>query len=67
MIYSEVIKDIMVENGLSQEELATILGVHQTTVEQWLLGKKKPGFDSIMSIYKHFGVTSNDLFGVEGN
>ncbi len=65
MIYSEIIRDIMLENGLSQEELAAVLGVHQTTVGQWLLGKKKPGFDSVLSIYKHFGVTPNDLFGID--
>ncbi len=65
MIYSEIIKDIMLESGLTQEELAAVLGVHQTTVGQWVLGKKKPGFDSILSIYHHFGVTPNDLFGID--
>ena len=65
MQFSEIIKDIMLENDLSQVEMAEILGVHQTTVGQWLLGKKKPGFDSILLIYRHFGVTPNELLGVD--
>ena len=64
MTYSEIIKDIMLERGMSQEEFAKMIGVHQTTVGQWILGKKKPGFDSILLIYRHFGVTPNDLMGI---
>lgn len=65
MIYAEVIKELMLENNLSQQGLANILGVNQTTVSQWLLGKKKPGYDSIMLIYEKFGVEPNVLFGIE--
>ena len=42
MEFVEVIRDIMSENGFSQEDFARIIGVNQTTVSQWLLGKKKP-------------------------
>ena len=55
----------MSENGLSQEAFARIIGVNQTTVSQWLLGKKKPSYDSIRSIYEKFGVTPNELFGIK--
>ena len=65
MPYIEVIKEIMNLNNLSQDKLAKILGVHQTTVSQWLLGKKKPGYDSIMLIYEKFDVEPNTLFGIE--
>ena len=64
MAYVEVIKNIMIENNLSQQKLADILGVNQTTISQWLLGKKKPGYDSIRVIYEKFGVTPNELFGI---
>lgn len=64
MPYVEVIKNIMIENNLSQQNLADILGVNQTTISQWLLGKKKPGYDSIRVIYEKFGVTPNELFGI---
>ena len=48
--------------NLSQEKLADILGVNQTTVSQWLLGNKKPGYDSIMLLYKKFDIEPNLLF-----
>ncbi len=65
MPYINVIQQIMTENNLSQQKLADILGVNQTTVGQWLLGKKKPGYDSIMLLYKKFNIEPNTLFGVE--
>ena len=65
MKYKEVIKDIMEENKLSQQQLGAILGVNQTTIGQWLAGNKKPSFDSIIIIYEKFGVTPNELFGIE--
>ncbi len=64
MPYIEIIKQLMVEQNLSQQKLADALGVNQTTVSQWLLGKKKPGYDSIMLLYKTFDVEPNLLFGV---
>jgi len=64
MEYQEILKDIMCENNLSQMALAQILGVNQTTISQWLLGNKKPSFDSILALYINFGVTPNELFGI---
>ncbi len=65
MIYSDVIREVMELKQLSQEALARELGVHQTTVGQWLMGKKKPGYDSIYMLYRKFGVEPNLLFGIE--
>lgn len=64
MPYIEVLKEIMKINNLSQQKLADILGVNQTTISQWLLGNKKPGYDSIMLIYKKFNIEPNELFGI---
>ena len=65
MGYVDVIRQLMLDKGLSQQKLANELGVNQTTVSQWLLGKKKPGFDSIMLLYEKFGIEPNLLFGIE--
>lgn len=65
MVYVEIIKQIMQEKGLSQQTFADILGVNQTTVSQWLLGKKKPGYDSILLLYEKFDIEPNLLFGIE--
>lgn len=65
MKYIEVIKQLMIERGLSQQALADIIGVNQTTISQWLLGRKKPGYDSIMALYEKFEIEPNLLFGIE--
>ena len=65
MFYIDIIKQIMQEKGLSQQAFADVLGVNQTTVSQWLLGHKKPGYDSILLLYEKFGVEPNLLFGIE--
>lgn len=65
MAFQEVIKEIIELNHLSQQALADALGVHQTTVSQWLLGKKKPSYDNILAIYEKFGVEPNHLFGIK--
>lgn len=65
MTYSEIIKQLMIERDLSQEKLARILSVNQTTVGQWLNGKKKPSYDNILAFYTHFGITPNEFFGID--
>ena len=65
MNYVDIIKQIMIDKNLSQQAFANILGVNQTTVSQWLLGKKKPGYDSIYLLYEKFDIEPNLLFGIE--
>lgn len=55
----------MEERKLSQKKLADLLGVNQTTVGQWLAGKKKPNYDSILLLYEKFGITPDRLFRIE--
>ena len=65
MWYIDIIKQVMQEQELSQQAFANALGINQTTVSQWLLGKKKPGYDSIMLLYEKFDIEPNLLFGIE--
>lgn len=62
-VYIEIIRQIMAERQLSQAKFASLIGVNQTTVSQWLLGRKKPGYDSIAAICSQFEVTPNEFFG----
>ena len=64
--YVETLRQLMSDKNLSQKKLADALGVNKMTVSQWLLGRKKPGYDSIMLLYNKFGITPNELFGIEG-
>ena len=65
MPYIEIIKQIMFEQNLTQQKFADLISVNQTTVSQWLMGKKKPGYDSIKAIYQQFGIEPNLQFGIE--
>lgn len=65
MSYVDIIKDLMVERNLSQEKFAKTIGVNQTTVGQWLLGKKKPSYDNIEAICKIFKISPNEFFGLD--
>ena len=61
--YIDVIKGVMIEKHLSQQKFADIIGVNQTTVSQWLLGNKKPGYDNILMICTQFDITPDEFFG----
>lgn len=65
MAYVEIIKQVMLEHNLSQQKFADILGVNQTTVSQWLMGKKKPNYESIYALYEKFDIEPNLLFGID--
>lgn len=61
----EIIKEILVENSLSQDGLAKILDVSQKAVSNWLNGVDTPKASSILLIYHNFGITPNELLGIE--
>ena len=64
-MYIEIIKQIMIDKNLSQQKLADILEVNQTTVSQWLRGKKKPSYDNILLFCQKFNVEPNQFFDIE--
>ena len=63
--YIDILRQLMSDKNLSQQKLADELGVNQTTVSQWLLGRKKLGYDSILLLYEKFNIVPNLLFGIE--
>ena len=64
MRYIETIQQILIDNNLSQQKFAETIGVNQTTVSQWLLGKKKPSYDSIQMICEKYNVEPNTFFKI---
>ena len=60
----EILKDLRKENGLSQAELANIIGVSKSTVGMYEQNKRKPHSDEIlMNIAGYFGVSIDYLKG----
>ena len=62
--YIEVIQGILAQNNLSQQKFADIIGVNQTAVSKWLLGERKPNYDSIKMICQKFNIEPNELFDI---
>lgn len=65
MTVNEIIREILTENNLSQERLAGVLKVSQKAVSNWLNGKDAPKATSMLAIYEKFGITPNELLGIE--
>ncbi|MBQ8430939.1 MAG: helix-turn-helix transcriptional regulator [Clostridia bacterium] len=65
MRFQEIIKDILIVNKLSQDQLAKIIGVNQTTISNLLKFNKKNSFDNIYSFYLKFNISPNEFFGLE--
>ena len=62
---NEVIKEILIENQLSQQALADILEVSQKAVSNCVNGIDTLKASSMIAIYEKFGITPNELMGIE--
>lgn len=59
------LRELRRKNGCTQSDIATILGVSQSTVGNWEAGIRKPNFDTLKRIAKIFGVPAGYLLGEE--
>ena len=57
-------RELRKAKGVSQTELAKELGIMQTTISQYELGKTEPDIDTIKKICKFFNVSSDYLLGI---
>lgn len=53
------------KSGLSQEALAARLGVSRQAVSKWEVGDTVPELDKLVALAKSFGVTTDELLGLE--
>lgn len=49
--------------GLTQEQLASELGVKKTTVSSWERAANAPDVETLYNLTKFFGVTLDDIYG----
>lgn len=63
--FDDILKEIMVDNGLNQTKLAKLIGVKQSQVSEWLKGKSKPGYDSLKAICVGLSIPAIYLLGIE--
>jgi len=63
-IIAKRIKEIRLENHLTQTEFAKILYVSQDNVSLWETGKSVPTIQHVILISKHFKVSSDYILGL---
>jgi transcriptional regulator with XRE-family HTH domain len=63
MEFSQRLKDLRIENGYTQVELAKKVGVISTLIQKWEWGKVNPGKENIENLTKVFNVSTSYLLG----
>ena len=61
--FAENLKALRKSKGLSQQELADIVGVNQRTVSAWETKLSEPSFDMLAKLCEIFGETFDGLLG----
>lgn len=65
MPISNIIRNLRIENDLSQLELATKLSIPRYIVSNWEQGRTEPSMQDIINLSNFFDVSINFLFGLE--
>jgi len=57
----DTIKELRNKKGLTQEQLASVLGIARVTVTCWESGQNRPRIDMIPALAKALGCSADDL------
>ena len=63
--FGERLKELRIENKLTQTKLAQATGVNQTSISAYELRKMRPTDEVIIIFCKYFKVSSDFLLGLE--
>lgn len=63
--FSEILKDFLAENDLTQVAFAEMIGVKQSQVSEWLKGKAKPSYDMLKRMVLAFNVSADYFLGIK--
>lgn len=63
MDFSKIVKQLRLERGWSQQEVADRVGLNKMTISQYENGKRKPSFEMIEALASAFHVDLNYLLG----
>ena len=62
-IFGERLKELRMQEGLSQSELAKILGTSQASLSKWENDVQEPCIEEIVKICKHFNISADYVIG----
>lgn len=60
-VFGKNLKDLRIENGLSQRALGEFFGVCNQTISFWETGSREPDLDALLNIARYFNVTVDEL------
>ncbi|MBQ9117950.1 MAG: helix-turn-helix transcriptional regulator [Clostridia bacterium] len=63
-IFAQRLKELHVENNLTQAELAHAIGYTQRAVSKWINGQAEPSATAILRCAEFFDVSTDYLLGV---
>ncbi len=65
-MFGKILRELRIENNLSQEELSKIIGVSKSTIGMYELDKRMPQKDNVLKkIATYFSVSIDYLLGFE--
>ena len=63
--FKEILKDLRVEKGIGQVELAKSINVSKGIISLWENGLREPNMSSLIALSKYFNVSIDYLVGIE--
>ncbi len=64
-MFSNLLKELRAEKGITQTELAQAIGVSNGNVGDWERGRSKPGYDALVALSRFFEVNPSRLLCLE--
>ncbi len=59
--FGKKLKELRLENGLSQQKLANELGFCNQTISFWETGSREPDLDTLLKIANYFEISVGEL------
>lgn len=66
-MFAKILKTVRKSTGTTQCELAEKLGVKQSTVSSWEIGRSRPTFEQVIEMSNIFSCTTDYLLGKADN
>ena len=63
MNFKDILKDLLIEKGYSQEAFANAIGTTQGTISKWLSGRQEPRLYQLKQICSILGCSADYLIG----
>ena len=63
--FSENLKELRLEKGVGQVELAKMIGVSKGIISLWENGKREPTLSSLIALARFFDVSLDTLVGMD--